>query len=272
MIIDKEDNLNLDLNSISYKCSDIKALARKLVYSKNVSAEPIGFLCFLASLLIFIPLSIVGIIFSNGILLTIISAIVMLLCISLIIGYAFMKSIQTTRKNKVTIKYIFNLNVFFIFFLALVIFTLIVYFLYTPISYGLIDLMGGSPFLHGLFNSINSTAAFVDFLMNFTLVLILKELAKALIIYFIGIVLFLIIFNIFAYPAYIAATKEVTILYALKEGFKLSFKNMVKLLKIEFSFIHIIFFTIWIQIIFIWKGLYFFTSISLVMEKSIENL
>ncbi|MGL4470569.1 MAG: hypothetical protein ACRCT3_10360, partial [Aeromonas hydrophila] len=63
MIIDKEDNLKLDLNQTSYKSRDIKALTRKLVYNKNVSAEPIGFICFLVPILLSIVLSIIESIF-----------------------------------------------------------------------------------------------------------------------------------------------------------------------------------------------------------------
>lgn len=268
MITNKEDNL--DLNSTLYRSRDVKALSRKLVYSKNVSAEPIGFLCFLVPILISIILSTIRIIFSVKIP-SEITTIITLIIGALIIGYIFMKSTQTIKSNKVGIKYTFNTNIFFIFLIALIIFFGFVYFLCNPVSHILMDLMGSKSMLNNLPNALHNPNSLVPFGANFLFLFIIKEAIKNIILYIIGVILFLIIFNIFAFPAYICATKNVSLLSALKQGLKLSFKNMFKLLKIEFSFFHIIFFTIWIQLIFIWKGLYIFTSISLVIEKSLQD-
>ncbi|MGL5415362.1 MAG: hypothetical protein ACRDAU_06870 [Clostridium sp.] len=267
MIIDKEENL--DLNSTSYKNHDIKALSRKLVYSKNTSAEPIGFFCFLIPILVSIIFYIIEIIFS----ITIpskVTLIITLLLSPLVLGYIFMKSIQVINKNKVTTKYIFNTNVFLIFLVAIILFAGVIYFLYRPISHMIMVLLGSQSMLDGIPSALNNPRSLIHFSVSFILLLVIRELAKALILYILEIILFLIIFNIFAFPAYICASKKVTLLEGLKEGLKLSFKNIFKLLKIEFSFIHIIFFTIWIQPLFIWKGLYIFTSISLVIEKSLQ--
>lgn len=268
MIIDKEDNL--DLNSTSYKSQHIKALSRKLVYSKDVSAEPIGFLCFLVPVLIALILSTIRILF-NVTIPSEVNTVLTLILGPLILAYVFMKSVQVMQTTKANIKYIFNTNVFIIFLIGIILFTGIVYFLYHPISHMLMSLMGSTSMVNNFSSSFHNTGDFINSSIHFLFLLIIKEFIKNVVLYFIGIILFLIIFNVLAFPAYICASKEITLLSALKEGLKLSFKNMFKLLKIEFSFIHIIFFTVWIHLIFVWKGLYFFTSISLVIEKSLQD-
>ncbi|WP_297636522.1 hypothetical protein [uncultured Clostridium sp.] len=269
MIINKEENLDLDLTS--YKSKDIKAFTRKLVYNKDVSAEPIGFLCFLIPVIVSIIFSFIGIIFFRTSLISDIGNIVTLIFTTLLLGYAFMKSIQVIKKKKVTIKYIFNPNVIFIFFLIAIIFSLIAYFLYEPVSHLLMYLMKSNGTNNNL-NSLQGADGLLSLAVNSLILLSIKELIKNIILYFLAVILFLVIFNIFVFPAYISASKDISLLNAFKSGFKLSFKNMFKLLKIEFSFIHILIFLPFIQPLFIWKGLYIFTSISLVIEKSLQEI
>lgn len=253
MLTKDKEFFEYDLNSTSYAACDLKYISRNLIKSKEVANAKIG--------LIFILLMIATmIIFSVGLDLfgSSIGCILGFFCLGFSYSYIFMKTIDIIKRKKATAKLSISFAIMLFFFLAQVI--LISVFL--SACYLVIHIFLDSQLNLSIASLLHLETLKLLFLSSFIGVLFLFIL-------FIG---YFIISKILPLVLYIYASRNRSINDSIRIGFKLGFKNIFRLIGIEFSFIGLALLSlITLDILLIWKILYIYTSKSILMEKILKD-
>ena len=230
------------LKDTSYKCSDMKAAAERLVNNRNVDKKMIYGLFYL------LPLCVVMLIIGNitsmnhnfiqgKIMGYIVGTIVTAVCG----GYVLLKTVEVikTGKAKWTFKFDAKLS------LAMLIVALVV---------------GGINLLFTLLvkpdiNLLHANNALLIELINFILLIVM-----AFVQWF------------FFFSFYIYLTRKLPMGESIKLGWKYGFKNLGRIILLGLSFIPLfILCCITFGILFIWKGFYISTTASILMEKVLQD-
>ncbi|MGL4470570.1 MAG: hypothetical protein ACRCT3_10365 [Aeromonas hydrophila] len=254
MLKEKENFFEYNLNSVSYAACDLKYIAKNLVKSKDVSKIGIGFISIILTII-----SLVIFYLGSHFLGLIIGSILGTLCVSFCYSYLLTKSIDTIKSRKVSPSLKISIKLILLVFISQVLLIGVFGSLCTLIIY--------------IFDKAQKLNFSVRSLIDFetTKFLIISSII-VLILIAILIFIYFIVKKILSLVFYIYASKKFSLKSSISIGFKLGFKNIFRLIGIDFSFIGLLLLSIiTLDILLIWKILYIYTSKSILMEKILKD-
>ncbi|MGL5415361.1 MAG: hypothetical protein ACRDAU_06865 [Clostridium sp.] len=254
MLTKDNEIFEYNLDSTSYAARDLKYISRNLIKSKDVANAKIGFifiLLIIATLIIFsVALNLFG---------STLGLIVGIFCLGFPYSYLFMKTIDIIKKRKASPSLSISFEIMLFFFLSQVALIAVFSSLFYLITHFLLSCQKLNfpvkSLLHLSIIKLLFISTFIGFLIIFILIIGYFVISKILPLIF-----------------YIYASRGRSINDSIRIGFKLGFKNIFRLIGIDFSFIGLALLSIiTLDILLIWKILYIYTSKSILMEKILKD-
>ncbi|MGL5616728.1 MAG: hypothetical protein ACRDD2_10955 [Sarcina sp.] len=254
MLPKEEEFFDYTLDSTSYAARDLKYLARNLIKSKDVSNARIGLISILLTIATIVIFSI-----SEYFLGFTVALILGIFCSGFSYTYLLVKTINIIKTRKATVSLSIPFKIVLFFFIS----KIIVVTVFSSACFLTINILINTEESHFSMES----------LLNFeTIKFLFLSASIGVLLLLIFIVVYLVILRILPLVFYIYASRGYSIGKSLNIGLKLGFKNILRLIGIDLSFIGLILLSIiTLDILLIWKVLYIHTSKSILMEKILED-
>ncbi|MGL5415573.1 MAG: hypothetical protein ACRDAU_07930 [Clostridium sp.] len=251
---EKEEFFEYNLDAASYAAHDLKYIAKNLVKSKDVSNIGIGFISIILAII-----SLIVFYLGTHFLGILVGSILGMLCVSFCYSYLLTKSINTIKSKKASPSLKISIKLILLVFISQVLLVGIFCSLCTLIIYIFEKAQKLNFSIRSLFDF--ETTKF----LIISSIIVLALIAILIFIYF-------IVKKILPLVFYLYASKEFSLKSSISIGFKLGFKNIFRLIGIDFSFIGLLLLSIiTLDILLIWKVLYISTSKSILMEKILKD-